>query len=172
MVAGLGADFLIKKLQNFSQIKKYRLLEIIQIVILAILILGVKDYTKREKWMASKLDFKEQKIVALPGSPANRHLHPDDLKIFSRWQNVNFLSYPWKGAAIGTLTHNFPFCLKSGTISFNKDLYQEFMKADCQQKYLIAKDHWLDYVYTPAFQCPYFSYVEESAEGIVLYAIK
>lgn len=169
ITAGFGLNWLIGTLKKSSLFQRNSILSYIQAVALILFLFFSFGYTKRDNWQKlTLLDLKTGRSVQ-PAAPANRYLHPDDLRIFRDIKNQVFLSFPWKGTVIGIATDNCPITTKSGTVSINEDLFYEFMNSDNNKKYEIAKSYYISYVYVPRFDCPDFEFIAESEEGICLY---
>jgi hypothetical protein len=163
IAAGRGMSVLIKPF------KENYLLDYMQAALLFLFFVFSPRYTEREAWMKMKLIHTESRKVFQSAAPANRYLHPDDLRIFRDMKGKRFLSYPWKGTVIGVATDNFPLSMKPGTISIDQHMFYNFMNADPQEKGWIAKKYGIDYIYSPRFKSPSFRIVKESEEGLYLY---
>jgi hypothetical protein len=171
ILAGFGLHYLIKYLRKFEIFKKYKILEVILIVVLIFFLVFSFSYTERENWKELKLYSIDDEIY-FPGAPANKYLHEDDLKLFENINEKNFLSVPWKGLVIGTATNNFPLLTKESTITVNLVNYNRFMESDCNKKTEIAlRKTKIDYVYSEEFNCPGFEIRGVSSEGFHLYEV-
>tara|TARA_Y100000310_G_scaffold345788_1_gene469953 strand:+ start:7512 stop:9176 length:1665 start_codon:yes stop_codon:yes gene_type:complete len=135
-------------------------------VSLFLLLLG---FTEREKWKELVLVNKGSEQSYLPAAPANRYLHPDDLRIFSSLEKERFLSHQWKGTVIGVATGNIPLETKPGTISTNVGLSQAFQQGNCGAKASIVRTFNISYLYFPEIPCPGYELVDTSQEGFNLY---
>ncbi len=172
LIAGFGLDYLINILRkSFSFFRSSDIWNYILLVVLIIFILFVPNYTKRENWLKLKLSDQETGKVYLPAAPANQYLTSEDIKLFdtiSKWE-CSFLSPPWKGTVIGVVSSCYPLATKPGTITNNRFLYHDFMRADCQKKAQIAENNYISVFYTPKFDCPGFDLDYISQEGLYLY---
>lgn len=171
ITAGFGLNHLINVLKKLNFFEKNNALNYIQIAILICFLVFLPGYTKRDNWQNLKAYNPEIGQSFIPAAPANRYLHPDDLKLFEDINNQTFLSFPWKGTVIGVATNNYPLSTKEGTISINPNLFYRFMDSDCSKKYKIAKSGSIDFVYAPEFNCPNFEFIGESSEGLFLYKL-
>lgn len=169
---GFGLNYIVNHLQKLKIFTSNKLLVGLQIGVLLLFMLAIPRYTTREEWKNLTLKNINTSQVFWPAAPANQYLEQDDLRIFKNIHNKNFLSPPWKGTVIGVATDNYPLSVKPGTITLNSKLYSKFQKFDCEEKHSISKDMNIDLVYSLKFNCPHFEFVDESAEGLVLYEVK
>jgi len=171
LIAGFGLGFLVDFFKKTAAFQNTNVLSHIQLVILAAFLLFVPFYTEREGWRNFKLVMIEDNVTHTYSAPANKYLHPDDLRLFQDIEGKNFLSLPWKGTVIGVTTPNYPAAIKGGTISLSGQLSYDFMAAGCKTKMEIATSKKLQYVYFPEFDCPGFDFVATSSEGLYLYKV-
>ena len=171
ILSGFGLHYLAEYLKKFDFIRKYKVIEIAQIIILIGFLVLAFSYTQRDNWQELKLHSTADDKVISPAAPANMYLHEDDLKLFSSIKGKNFLSLPWKGTVIGTATSNYPLVTKESTLSNIIMDFNGFMNSNCSRKYEIAKRNEINNVYYPAFDCKGFEIRGISAEGLHLYEI-
>ncbi len=170
ITAGFGLNYLLKLLKKINFIReKENILKFTQIGILILFLILSFNYTSNETWQKLKLVYPDSKTNVSPAAPANNYLQPDDLRLFSNIKHKTFLSLPWKGTVIGIATDNFPKGVKSGVITSDSFLSQEFMQLNCTQKKQIARAYGIDYVYLPKFNCPNFQLIDKSEEELYLY---
>jgi len=172
LLAGFGLHYFIEDLEKLNFIRKYKILQIIQISILVLFITFSFFYTQRDTWQELKLYSVYDDSVYNPASPANQYLHEDDLRLFENISEKKFLSLPWKGLVIGVATNNYPLVSKDSTITNKIVDYGEFSSADCKNKTAIAKEKGIDYVYSKEFNCTGFKEIGKSREDLVLYEVK
>lgn len=168
LLAGFGYDWILQKVEGQGFGKK-TLKGCLALITFVIFLYGALHYTSGQNWKKLILKKVNSSEYFLPAPVANRYLHEDDLRIFSVLTKKRFLSLPWKGTVIGSATDNSPATTKEGTISVNSRILNEFIKGDCDQRWRMAYDLNLDYVYLPEFQCPDFKAIEQSREGLILY---
>ncbi len=171
IMAGFGLHYLIELIRENNVIRKYKILKIIQILILTFFLIFAFSYTQRDDWKELKLYSYSGKVFS-PASPANIYLHEDDLRLFQNIKEKRFLSLPWKGLVIGTATGNYPLETKPATLTNQITSFNEFMNADCKEKRGIARENEIDYVYSKEFDCDGFEEMGVSEEGLHLYAVK
>lgn len=167
--AGFGMEWVKKMINKNETFKQYHLTIYLQIAILLMFLLLYQGYTQRENWLQFYAYNQKTGVLTLPASPANTYLLTDDLRIFGKIKNKTFLSIPWKSTVIAVVTGNKPRTIKSGTLSLHKDLYQEFMAADCTRKAELAKYYYFELVYSTQFSCPDFKSLDKSSGGLFLY---
>lgn len=172
LLSGFGFAYLIIYFEKFEVIRKYKITQILQILILIAFFIFAFSYTQREKWMELKLYSVDGNSVYDPAAPANQYLNPDDLNLFSDIKEKRFLSMPWKGLVIGVATDNYPLETKQATLTNEYFGYNDFINLDCNNKIEIAKKYKIDYVYTPEFNCTGFNLKGVSEEGLYLYEVK
>ena len=172
ILSGSGMQFCLQSLTKINFMGQNMLLKYGPPVLLGLFLISTPFYTHSDRWQHLKLYNYTTKEYYLPAAPANQYLQPDDLKFFQYKRHQRFLSLPWKGTVIGTATDNYPLCTKSGTISFNKDMYCQFMQADCQGKYRMASNLVIQYVYSHPFTSPYYTFIDQSKEGLTLYKVE
>ncbi len=169
ILSGFGLNYLIGCLKKFDFIREYRVMEIIQIILLIGFFVLSFSYTQRDNWQELKLHSIVDNMVISPAAPANIYLNEDDLKLFSNIKGKNFLTTPWKGLVIGAATGNYPLITKESTLT-NKLLdFNSFMNSNCSRKYELAKTKEITYVYSPEFECKGFEIKGISEEGLHLY---
>jgi len=173
LLAGFGLYYLIRYLRKFDFVKKYKLLQIAQILVLVLFFSFSFSYTNRDNWQELKLYSINSEVIFNPAAPANNYLHQDDLELFSDIKQKTFLSIPWKGKVIGVATDNYPLETKSATITNSAGSFSEFMRADCSGKIEIAKQREvkIDYIYSQEFNCSGFELKDVSSEGLRLYKV-
>ena len=167
ILSGLGLSYLIKDLQEFRFIRKYKILLIAQILILILFFVFCFFYTERDNWQTLKLH--STYLDYSPAAPASIYLHEDDLRLFKGIQQKRFLSLPWKGTVIGVATNNYPLYTKPATLTNQIVSFSDFMDADCEEKSKIAKEYEINYVYSKKFNCSGFREIGDSSEGLYLY---
>jgi len=148
LLSGLGLHLLVKDLKNIDKtgfLRKYKILEFIQIAVLIGFFIFAFSYTQRDNWQELKLSSVKTNKVFYPAAPANAYLHEDDLKLFENINQKNFLSIPWKGTVIGVATNNYPLDTKQATITNMVMSLNEFIKKDCKKKLETAKNRKIDY---------------------------
>ena len=166
---GLGAflNLILKKApSNYKKITTY-----IPIFILGLFFILSFFYTERSKWDLLIITNPYTGITYIPSAPVNTHLRNEDLRIFSEIHDARFLSLPWKGKVIGAMTNNYPLSIKSGIITLNSSLHEEFINSNCLSKYRMAEELDLDYVYVRNFACAEFVPIDENGFGMTLYQI-
>lgn len=169
ILSGFGLHYLIGYLEKIEDVKKYRILKFIQVIVLLGFLILAFSYTERDNWKELKLYSVENDGIFIPAAPANQYLHEDDLKLFGNIKEKRFLSVPWKGTVIGVSTKNYPLLTKEATIT-NKLLdYNAFLKANCNEKSSIAQEKNIQYVYSQEFDCKNFEIKGISEEGLHLY---
>jgi hypothetical protein len=169
ILSGFGLHYLLKYLRKFYFIRKYRIIEIAQIIILLVFFVLSFSYTQRDNWKELRLYSVKNNAVFIPGAPANMYLNEDDLKLFNNIKEKNFLSLPWKGLVIGTATHNYPLITKESTLTNTLLNYIAFMESSCEKKSEIAKQRKMGYIYSEEFNCEGFEIRGVSGEGLHLY---
>jgi hypothetical protein len=168
IVAGFGLSELTKYIIN-KKIKD-RYTNFVEVLILILFLVFIPFYTQREGWRSLTLLEPKSGMQAFPKAPANNYLTKDDLRIFKNIKNARFLSIPWKGTVIGTVTDNLPVITKEGTISMGKEnTVNNFLNADCVGKKTIAEKLKIDYIYLYNFDCSDFKKLDQSKENIYLY---
>jgi len=172
ILSGFGLEHLIKYLEKSNLIKNYKILKIIQLLVLISFFIFVFFYTQRGNWQELKLYSVVGDTTYNPASPANQYLHEDDLKLFSGIQKKTFLSIPWKGLVVGVSTNNYPLETKPSTITNAFFKHGDFVNADCREKQDIAKEKGISYVYTYEFNCTGFKFIGKSEENLYLYEVK
>lgn len=171
LLSGFGLHYIINHLKKIKIIEKYKILQVIQILMFVLFFLLAFSYTERDNWQELKL-YSIAGGVFSPASPANVYLQEDDLRLFSNFTKKRFLSVPWKGLVIGTVTGNYPLETKPATITNSVAKFGKFMEADCEQKEEIAEEHEIDYIYSYEFDCEGFEEKGVSREGFHLYKVK
>lgn len=171
IAAGFGLQYLMDILKKIHYTKNNNILKYVHLILLLGFIFFIPYYTLRDNWQKLKLVNIKTDKISLPAAPANQYLHPDDLKLFQNIHNKNFLSLPWKGTVIGVTTDNYPLTVKPGTITLNTGLSSQFQKGGCDEKYIIAREYAIEYVYFPSFKCPQFKYMDTSKEGLSIYKV-
>lgn len=174
LTAGLGIEYLVDSFPTWGIYRRkksaHKAILVFQLAALALFLGLYPTYTQREVWRGYYLQAENgQKMY--PAAPANRYLTQEDLDTFSSIENKRFLSIPWKGTTIGVATNNDPAALKSGTVSLGQHLPSTFVKASCEDKLALSAENELDYIYMPPFNCPGFTYIKSSSEGLSLYSV-
>jgi len=169
--SGFGLQVVINYLKKFRFVKKYKILEIVSILILVLFLISSFTYTEREQWKSFKYYNLYSGSEEEPRPSTNYYLHEDDLRLFKGIQQKNFLSIDWKGLVIGAATNNYPLNSKAGTITNSLLDYYEFIAADCTEKTEISKNYTIDYVYSEKFSCSDFKEIGNSSEGLYLYEV-
>lgn len=171
ILSGFGLHYLVEYLKKLDFIRKYRIIEIAQAIVLIGFFVLAFSYTQRDNWQDLKLRSTVDEKVISPAAPANMYLHEDDLKLFSSIKGKNFLSSPWKGLVIGTATSNYPLITKESTLTNKRTDFNSFMNSNCSKKYEIAKRNEINYVYSQEFNCNGFEIKGISREGLHLYEV-
>ncbi len=171
ILSGFGLHYLAEYLKKFDFIRKYRVIEISQIIIMIGFFVLAFSYTQRDNWQELKLRSVVDDKVISPAAPANMYLNEDDLKLFNGINGKNFLSPPWKGLVIGTATSNYPLITKESTLTNKITDFNSFMNSNCSRKYEIAKQKNINYVYSQEFECNGFEIKGISGEGLHLYEV-
>ncbi|MBI1833539.1 MAG: hypothetical protein HYR90_01810 [Candidatus Andersenbacteria bacterium] len=173
LAAGFGFSTIFRYALYIMRSFPHRVLvvRVLSVAVPLFFLILLPTYTSRTHWKKLTLTHPETGQLFRPAAPANRYLHPDDVRIFSNISGQKFLSLPWKGTVIGTATGNFPAATKSGTISLDPTLPDRFRAATCKQKKQIAERNNLTYIYLPAFECPHFAPLETSSEDLTLYQV-
>jgi len=169
LLSGFGFNWFINTANKFDFIRKYKIIQIMKVVIILLFLISSFSYTQRDNWKDLKLYFVESQSVYPPASPANTYLHESDLKVFEGITNKNFLASPWKGLVIGVATDNYPMHSKPSTITNEILSYGYFISKTCEEKKIIAAEKKLDYVYAKEFNCAGFKLVGKGEEGFYLY---
>jgi hypothetical protein len=123
-------------------------------------------FTQRENW----INFRT--LEYLPTPPANRYLHPDDLRLFKGIEKQVFLAPHWKGLVLGVATKNIPVITKPSTITVNLFRYEDFILGSCEVKKNFTYKFKIKYLYIPETNCAGFELMGKSAEGLHLYLVK
>lgn len=171
ILSGFGLHYSINYLARINSVRKYKALEICGFLLLILFLVSSFFYTQRDNWQELKLYPLNRNEVINPASPANNYLQPDDLNLFRDIKKKSFLSIPWKGTVIGVATDNYPLVTKPGTISNYAVSFNDFVNANCEEKYKIAKDKKIDYIYSQKFDCEGFELIGKSSEGLHLYKV-
>ncbi len=171
IASGFGLQRLILYLKKEIETDISRKVKYSQIAVIAIFFLFSFFYTQLNSlgWDSLVLVDEESGQIFSPAAPANNYLTREDLRIFEEIEGKRFLSIPWKGTVIGTVTGNYPLITKGGTITVGSGRYPSFMGSGCRKKKEKAKKWSLDYVYSFPFQCEGFKEIKKSDEGLVLY---
>lgn len=173
IISGFG----LKQAEEYFKIKskdrKFKVFQLIEILVLFAFLFLVPVYTRGENWKRIISINPANGAMFYPKSPANNYLVADDLRIFKDIKSKRFLSLPWKGTVIGVATGNYPVLTKEGTISLGSNkILNDFMIANCKDKKNIAKRFNLEYIYIYEFGCSEFQKLDKSQEGLVLYETK
>jgi len=173
ILSGFGLFYLIRYLNNYNFIRKYKIPEVLMILFLILAFAGSFSYTENNNWQNLKLhSVVDEEIIFSPAAPANNYLTEEDLQLFSGITGKNFLSVPWKGLVIGTATKNYPLHSKPSTLTNEIVFFDDFKNADCQKKKEISLDFGIDYVYSPEFICEGFNETgKNEQEELVLYEV-
>jgi hypothetical protein len=169
LLSGFGLHYIIGYFKKIKIARKEKILNVVQVLIFVMFFLLAFSYTQRDNWQELKL-YSVAGGVFSPASPANIYLQEEDIKLFN-FTEKRFLSAPWKGLVIGTVTGNYPLETKPATITNSVTKFSKFMKADCEEKKEIAKEHEIDYIYSNKFDCGGFEEQGASKEGFYLYKI-
>lgn len=173
IISGFG----LKQAEEYFKIKskdrKFKIFQLIEILVLFAFLFLVPVYTRGENWKRIISINPANGAMFYPKSPANNYLVADDLRIFKDIKSKRFLSLPWKGTVIGVATGNYPVLTKEGTISLGSNkILNDFMIANCKDKKNIAKRFNLEYIYIHEFDCSEFQKLDKSQEGLVLYKVQ
>jgi hypothetical protein len=164
--SGVGIEWVFRKISKPDA--NYSVLSYLLLICAGVTALYLAStYPASISWSSFVLHQNGTDLV--PSPPVNRHLTPDDLKIFSAIHGARFIAPPWKGLVIGVATGNYALETKQSTISANILAYSTFMAADCRTKTSLSETYSIDYVYGEAFVCPGFSLIGSSTEGLHLY---
>jgi len=169
--SGFGLNSIIDFLKTISFFKKNKIVEYVLIGVMLLFLVYLPHYTSRDNWMELRLVNTENNMITNPAAPANQYLQEEDLIMFKGIKQKVFLSNPWKGTVIGVATDNYASETKEGTISNYPGLYDGFIKANCEEKRLIAQKNKIDYAYSQEIVCPAFELVGKSGEGFYLYKV-
>jgi hypothetical protein len=175
-VAGFGIDW---SLSYFNQYMSFAhspgtvlLVERVAVIIIGLIFIVASFwYPIGQEWKTFNIFEKNGNgtIMIEPSQPLNRYLAPDDLAIWHGISGRNFIAPPWKGLVIGVATGNFPLETKPSTITVDIMPYESFISADCTEKSVLARRYLISYAYSSLFDCPDFSDLKESSEGLHLY---
>jgi len=165
LMSGFGLNRLV------DYLGRKKIINYILFFVLLIFVFMSVSYTGRDNWMGLGVVNLNSGEEFAPAAPANRYLHEEDVRIFGSLEGKVFLSLPWKGTTIGVATGNYPIVTKPGTITMYKDLFSEFMRADCAGRREIVDSYGVDFVYIPGIDCEGFELVEGSSEGLGLYEV-
>ena len=175
-VAGFGIDWLLsyfKQYMSFTYSSGAVLFveRVATILIGLIFIVASFWYPIGQEWKTFNIFENKGRgtIMIEPSQPLNRYLAPDDLAIWQGISGRNFTAPPWKGLVIGAATGNFPLETKPSTITVDIMPYESFISADCPSKDVLARRYLISYAYSSPFDCPNFSDLKESSEGLHLY---
>ncbi len=169
ILAGFGLSYLFRILKQTNLFGENKILTFFQIGVLIVFFLFSFSYTQRDNWKQLKLHHLSTGQTFSPGAPANRYLHPDDLKLFGDIEKKNFISSAWKGTVVGVATNNYPLFTKPGTISNNIVNFRKFIQQRCEKKSVISEKYDINYVYSPRFNCEDFKLIGKSKQGFYLY---
>ena len=172
VLSGFGLHYILRYIKKLDFINKYKILKIIQILVLVLFFVLAFSYTQRGNWSNLKLYSVTGSGKFSPASPANTYLHEDDLRLFQGIEGKRFLALPWKGTVIGVATKNYPLETKSATITNGFTSYGGFMSADCERKIEIVEEFEIDYIYSKEIECEEFEELGISEEGWHLYKMR
>ncbi len=175
LVSGYGLNWLVETLKRSRLFNTNKNLTYIQTGILIIFLLASGHYTQRENWRNLKLSHRGLNKTFEPAAPANRYLHPDDLRIFEHIKGKRVKSIPWKATVVGVATDNYARPIKPGTLSSGGSgrVLGPVSAAMCAKEYKATATATEDrYWYLPWVDCPHFEIVDRSAEGFYLLKFK
>jgi hypothetical protein len=163
LISGFGIE---KVLSNFNNKKVIYLLFILYFLVNFI------KYPNNYFWDDLQLRLKKDNNYSLikPAPPINMYLSKDDLLLFDSFKEKTFLSIPWKGLVVGTITSNYPLDSKGSTITNSFLKYSYFMSLSCSEKNKMADKFKIDLVYSTSFNCDKFKLISSSTEGLYLYS--
>ena len=169
---GFGIELFLNCIRKYTEANSKIIFYIKSGFILAFIITAT-FYPGSNNWSKLVLKVKDGDKITYyaPSSPITRYLHPDDLKLFSKFSEKRFITLPWKGLVLGVATHNYPLDSKASTVSNRILKYSDFMSADCDQKVKYVGKYSIDYVYSRSFKCDSFEKIGSSQEGLYLYRI-
>jgi len=115
----------------------------------------------------------------IPSPPASQYLVEEDVRLLARYDVVasssprRFITTPWKGLALGTVTRHNPLHTKSSIVGTMYLRYDQFIAADCEQLEVYRGRFSIDFAYVPKqLTCPNAVAVATSTEGFVLYEMR
>lgn len=173
----LTAGFGLRRLSEYINLKfknnGLKTAKYTQIAAIILFLLLIPFYTLSNAWQNFVCVDAAGNTVIYPRATANEYLTREDLQIFKNIKDREFLSIPWKGLVIGVATGNHPVVAKQGNVSVGAiDIFNNFLKGDCNAKTTMAKELNLDYIYLYDFNCPGFDKVSHSSEGLTLYKVE
>lgn len=174
LIAGFGIDAMLtfcqRKYKNTFDSETIRWLKYI---ILSFVILFAVFHSHFGLWhkLVLVVDDRGVKRELMPAPPVTRYLTDDDLILFQNIKEQRFISPSWKGLAMGVATGNYPLDSKSSTITNKLLRYDDFMKANCEQKLKYTRQFNIKFAYSKPFSCDLFVEIGKSGEGLVLYEI-
>ncbi len=84
ILSGFGLFYLIRYLNNYNFIRKYKIPEVLMILFLILAFAGSFSYTENNNWQNLKLhSVVDEEIIFSPAAPANNYLTEEDLQLFS-----------------------------------------------------------------------------------------
>jgi hypothetical protein len=115
----------------------------------------------------------------IPSPPASRYLVEEDMRLLARYDVVasssprRFITTPWKGLALGTVTRHNPLHTKASIVGTTYLRYDQFIAADCEQLEKYRVRFSIDFAYVPEqITCSNAVAVATSTEGFVLYEMR
>lgn len=169
---GFGIELFLNYLNKYTK-SNSKIISFIKIGFLLAFAITAIFYPGATNWSKLILKIKDGDKITYyaPSSPITRYLHPDDLKLFSKFSEKRFITLPWKGLVLGVATHNYPLDSKASTLTNSFLKYSDFMDGDCNQKVKYVGKYSIDYVYSRSFKCDSFEKIGSSQEGLYLYRI-
>jgi hypothetical protein len=165
IVFALALDYFIKGFVN----EKYKNIITAMCVLIALILSFT--YTENDSWRGLKLHSNRDPddVMLNPAPTASIFLTDEDLALFSDITKKRFISPPWKGLVISAATGNYPMTSKPSTIGVFTLNYDWFADTKCEEKDTVSIEHNVSYAYSRRFDCPNFTEIGESSEGLVLY---
>lgn len=146
---------------------------IISVALLFIIFLVLTPgYTKRTAWADFTTTYytQGQFRTVPPAAPVNRYFHQDDITMFEAIdERARFIAPGWKGLIIGTLTDHRPLFTKPATITLKLLRFNDFNRADCEEKRVLMEEAHATHSYGPQIACDGFTYIGKSTEELHLY---
>ncbi len=146
----------------------------LHMIMIVFLVLSAKTYVyMNNKSNIGFINF--DNLLIKTRDPVYKYINQEDLRIFNQWVKPGsiFLSSPWKGLVIATLTDNIPLNSKSSYLSINKYSYDGFIDLNCINKDMVSTDLKLRYFYGPKFNCPRFRLIDSNYNNnMFLYEFK
>lgn len=136
------------------------------------------SYSADESWRKFVLPTpnRGEGTFLIPSPPATQYLIKDDLDLLARFDVVasssprRFVTTPWKGLVLGTVTRHTPLHTKSSIVGTAYLKYEQIATANCDELEVYRVKFDIDFAYVPKLEtCPDIVPVATSTEGFVLY---